>query len=240
MPDTPRLLAFIGAGLLLNLTPGVDVFYVLTSALRRGARAGVVAAFGITAGCCVHIGAAAVGLSALVAASATAFTVLKWVGAAYLVYMGLAMMLSRGTAADGKGLAMAGAFSAKPAANGRPGEAKDAGDSSSWRVFRRGFLTNTLNPKVALFFLAFVPQFIASDAPHPTLAFLALGLLFNFNALWVNIGWAQAAAWMARRAQGASALSTGRTLRWIERAAGLLIVAFGLKLAFTDGPSSVR
>lgn len=95
MPDTPQLLAFIAAGLLLNLTPGPDVFFIITNALRSGARAGLVASLGITAGCCVHIVAAAVGVSALVAASATAFMVLKWIGAAYLVYVGAAMLLAR-------------------------------------------------------------------------------------------------------------------------------------------------
>ena len=220
MPDTPQLLAFVAAGLLLNLTPGVDVFYIVTSALRQGMRAGVVAALGITAGCCVHIVAAAVGVSALVAASATAFAVLKGVGAAYLVYLGLGMLFSRGKG-DAPELAATG---------GQPGPALSLAS-----VFRRGFLTNTLNPKVALFFLAFVPQFIVPGAAHPTLAFLALGLLFNFNSLWVNIGWALAAAWMARRA-GAAARSTRQGLRWIERSAGLLIIGFGLKLAFTDAP----
>ena len=98
MPDTPHLLAFMAAGLLLNLTPGPDVFFILTNAVRRGARAGLVAALGIAAGCCVHIVAAAAGVSALVAASATAFAVLKWVGAAYLVYVGVAMLFARAKA----------------------------------------------------------------------------------------------------------------------------------------------
>jgi len=214
MPDAQHLLLFVAAGLLLNLTPGVDVFYIVGHALRRGARAGIVAALGITAGCCVHIVAAAAGLSALLAASATAFTVLKWLGAAYLVYLGLRMLLARGGASPDWHAAAGGA---------------QAGDDLR-RIFRGGFLTNVLNPKVALFFLAFVPQFIAPDAAHPTLAFLALGLLFNFNALWVCIGWALAAGWLARRAAGGA-------LRWIERAAGALIVGFGLQLAFSDAPT---
>ncbi|HYP71368.1 MAG TPA: LysE family translocator, partial [Variovorax sp.] len=146
MPDTPALLAFIAAGLLLNLTPGPDVFYIVNHSLRSGVRAGLVAALGITAGCCVHIAAAAIGVSALVAASATAFAVLKWVGAAYLVYVGATMLLARG----------------KPASV--PGAVAAPVSVSLWSVFSRGFLTNTLNPKVALFFLAFVPQFIPHDA----------------------------------------------------------------------------
>ena len=129
MPDTPALLAFIAAGLLLNLTPGPDVFYIVSHALRSGVRAGLVAGLGIAAGCCVHIAAAAIGVSALVAASATAFTVLKWVGAAYLVYVGASMLLSR----------------AKPAA--MPTAAPAAVPASLRTIFGRGFLTNALNPK---------------------------------------------------------------------------------------------
>ena len=90
-----QLLLFVAAGLLLNLTPGPDVLYIVSHALRAGARAGMVAALGITAGCFVHIFAAAVGVSALMAASATAFTILKWVGAAYLVYVGLGLLFAR-------------------------------------------------------------------------------------------------------------------------------------------------
>lgn len=213
MPDTPALLAFIAAGLLLNLTPGPDVFYIVNHALRSGVRAGLVAALGITAGCCVHIAAAAIGVSALVAASATAFTVLKWVGAAYLVYVGASMLLSRG----------------KPAS--LPAAAATPVSASLRSVFSRGFLTNALNPKVALFFLAFVPQFIPHDAPHPSLSFLLLGLLFNFNGMWVNFGWAWAAAWMARRVG-----LVARGVRWLERAAGAIFIGFGVQLALADAP----
>jgi len=213
MPDTTALLAFIAAGLLLNLTPGPDVFYIVNHALRSGVRAGLVAALGITTGCCVHIAAAAIGVSALVAASATAFTVLKWVGAAYLVYVGASMLLSRG----------------KPAS--LPVAAATPAAAPLRSVFSRGFLTNTLNPKVALFFLAFVPQFIPHDAPHPSLSFLLLGLLFNFNGMWVNFGWAGAAAWMARRVG-----LVARGVRWLERVAGAIFIGFGIQLALADAP----
>ena len=97
MPDAQHLILFVAAGLLLNLTPGPDVLYIVTHALRSGARAGVVAAAGINAGCLVHVIAAAAGLSALLAASATAFSVLKWVGAAYLLYVGVRLLLARKT-----------------------------------------------------------------------------------------------------------------------------------------------
>lgn len=208
-----QLLLFIAAGLLLNLTPGPDVLYIVTHALRSGARAGAVAALGITAGCFVHIFAAAVGVSALMAASATAFTLLKWAGAAYLVYVGVRMLMSRA-----------------PSPIALVSAAPLAVDLKT--IFLRGFWTNALNPKVALFFLAFVPQFIAPAVENKALAFLLLGLLFNFNGLWVNIGWALAAAWLASRV---GAVQKG--MHWLDRIAGAMFVGFGLKLAFTDNPA---
>ena len=230
MPEGHQLLLFVAAGVLLNLTPGVDVFFIVSSSLRQGVRAGLAAALGITLGCCVHIAAAAFGLGALVAASAEAFAVLKWVGAAYLVYIGVTMLLARDA---GGTMAMSRAGDVSSNDEAASGGAGRLTEGELLAVVRRGFLTNVLNPKVALFFLAFVPQFIAADTPHPTLVFVALGLLFNFNALWVNFGWALAAAWMARRIGAAS-----RAMRWSERAAGLLIVGFGLKLALSDAPSA--
>jgi threonine/homoserine/homoserine lactone efflux protein len=211
-----QLLLFIAAGLLLNLTPGPDVLYIVSNALRSGARAGVVAAMGITAGCFVHIFAAAVGISAVLAASATAFTVLKWVGAAYLVWVGVRLLLSRPSDAIKLG--------ASSSDSTRAGGLKV--------VFVHGFGTNALNPKVALFFLAFLPQFIGPAVENKTLAFLLLGLLFNFNGLWVNIGWALAAAWMARRVAAVS-----RAMHWLDKAAGAMFVGFGLKLALSDNPT---
>ena len=211
-----QLLLFVVAGLLLNLTPGPDVLYIVTHALKSGARAGVVAAFGITAGCFVHIFAAAVGVSALLAASATAFALLKWIGAAYLVWVGIRMLRSSAPPAMDLGAQ-------------DPGLDRKADLRS---VFVRGFATNALNPKVALFFLAFLPQFIDPAIEHKSLAFLLLGLLFNFNGLWVNIGWAVAAAGLSRR------VGVVRTsMHWLERAAGAMFLGFGLKLALSDNPS---
>ena len=217
-----HLALFVVAGIVLNLTPGPDVLYIVTNALRSGARAGMVAALGITAGCFVHILAAAIGVSALMAASATAFTLLKWAGAAYLVFVGLRMLLARASA-PGQSTAI---NSVAACAEGTSAKAMK-------RVFFQGFWTNALNPKVALFFLAFVPQFIAPGVDNKPLAFLLLGLLFNFNALWVNIGWAGAAAWMARRLT-----SVQQAMHGLERAAGLMFIGFGLKLAFSGHPTT--
>lgn len=219
--DINPLLFFMAAGLLLNLTPGPDVLYIVTNALRSGARAGVMAAFGITAGCFVHIFAAAVGVSALMAASHLAFTALKWAGAAYLVYVGLRMMLSKRVAEE----TIATVLIAE--------DARKYFAYSLKSIFFQGFWTNTLNPKVALFFLAFVPQFITPDIENKPLAFLLLGLLFNFNGLWVNIGWALVAAWMAQRLNAVQ-----RSLHVLERVAGVMFIGFGLKLALSDNPAN--
>ena len=218
MPDLQHLLLFIAAGLLLNLTPGPDVLYIASSALRSGARAGVVAGLGITAGCFVHVFAAALGLGALLAASATAFDVVKWAGAAYLLWVGVKLLLAKKVSV----VTMVGCAARNPP-YGRP--------QAMWNVFRGGFLTNVLNPKVALFFLAFVPQFIAPAAEHKTLAFLALGVLFNINSVAVNTGWALAAAWLARRG------AVQRGMQVLDRVAGAMFIAFGLRLALADPPS---
>jgi len=235
MPDTQQILLFMAAGLLLNLTPGPDVLYIVSNAMRRGARAGVVAALGINAGCFVHIFAAAVGVGALLAASATAFTVLKWVGAAYLVAVGVRLLVGppaprRWGSPDGSPPAYG-----DDVADGHAGldrrVALDGRAGSLWQVFRGGFLTNALNPKVAIFFLAFVPQFIAPAAQHKGLAFLALGALFNIDSVAVNIGWALAAAWIARTG------AVQRSLQWLDRGAGILFMGFGLKLALAENPT---
>lgn len=214
------LLLFCAAGLLLNLTPGPDVLYIVSSALRGGARAGVVAALGITAGCFVHIVAATVGVSALLAASSMAFTVLKWLGAAYLVFVGARLVFL----IDKNAIKLEAARAVFMRATGQ-------NDYKS--IFLRGFWTNALNPKVALFFLAFLPQFIAPTVEHKSLAFLGLGLLFTFNGLWVNVGWGLAAAWLAARADVVQ-----RGMLWLDRVAGVLFIGFGIQLALTDAPSS--
>ena len=241
---------FIAAGVLLNLTPGPDVLFIVAHAARCGARAGVVAALGIAAGCCVHVVATALGVSALLAASGTALALLKWLGALYLVCVG-ARMLQAALGVRAKGVVVtapdtAGAVAQavevagqtalpepKPLAPPNAPSSDAAPHLPLRAVFRRGFLTNVLNPKVALFFLAFVPQFIAPGSAHAPLWFLGLGLLFTVNSTVVNTGWALAAAWTARRA-GALA----RTLRWLDGVAGALFVALGVKLALSDMPGA--
>jgi threonine/homoserine/homoserine lactone efflux protein len=207
-----NLWLFVIAGWALALTPGPDVFYMISSTLRGGFRSGVIAIAGIFTGCLVHVLAATVGVSALIAASATAFMILKWMGAAYLVYVGLKMMCSP-----------------MPAKNDDPMALQQSKAHSAKTIFVQGFLSNALNPKVALFFLAFLPQFIDPKASQATLGFLALGLLFIVNSIPITLGYVLLAAWVSRRM---GALQRG--LVWLERAAGALFVSFGIKLALSE------
>jgi threonine/homoserine/homoserine lactone efflux protein len=207
MLGTHDLLLFIGSGLLLNVTPGPDTLYIVGRSTAQGLRAGIVAALGIGAGIFVHITAAALGLSAILAASAGAFTLIKLLGAAYLVYVGLSLLFSSGTILDERGA---------------PGLAP----ASLRSVFVQGFLTNALNPKVALFFLAFLPQFVESDAASQPLAFLFLGLVFDANGTLWNLVVAWSAARMTRGLRQRVA-----ALKWFNRCVGGIFVALGIRLA---------
>jgi len=200
---------FVAAGLLLNITPGVDFLYVLGRAASRGFTTGVCAALGIGAGCFVHIGAAAFGLSALLASSAAAFSVVKWLGAAYLIYVGVGMIRQR--------------------ARGQTVSAQPKDGASLRRVFWQGFATNVLNPKVALFFLAFVPQFIDVHSTTKVQAFLLLGTIFNTTGTLWNILVAGAADFLARRLEAAS-----RAGMWLNRGLGTVFVGLGVKLALAE------
>jgi threonine/homoserine/homoserine lactone efflux protein len=201
---------FVVSGLLLNIAPGW--------------RAGSAAALGIGAGTLVHVSAAALGLSALLATSATAFTVVKIVGAAYLVWLGIGMLWQRRArvaaavplAGDDPVAVVAGAASAATAPTRR-------------RIFLQGFATNVLNPKVALFFLAFVPQFISPEAPSKPLAFAVLGVIFDINGVaWLHL-LAGTTAFASRHVRFGA-----RVVPWLNRTLGVLFVALGVKLAVSQ------
>jgi threonine/homoserine/homoserine lactone efflux protein len=202
------LALFVAAGLLLNLTPGPDMAYIAARSVAGGFHDGAAATFGITAGCVVHTIAAAAGLSALLATSAAAFEIVKWCGAAYLLYAGIRLIMrsSRARRPDAPHRILAPAAPSK--------------------IFREAFVINVFNPKVALFFLAFLPQFIAVDAPAKTLSFVLLGSLFNFNSLFVNLP----VAWLASRA-GRGLRDSARWSRWLAGAVGGLFVLLAARLA---------
>lgn len=211
MFDTVNLGAFIVAGLLLNITPGADLLYIAGRSASGGVKAGMVAALGIGAGCFFHILFAAFGLSVILATSATAFTVVKMIGAAYLVYLGVMSLWSaRGKRAD------VGVVEAPPR-------------QSYGKIFAQAVLVNALNPKVALFFLAFLPQFVAPQAARPALSFLFLGCLFNINGTLVNLLFALAASGMAQRFRGSGGLG-----RLLKGAVGTLFIGLGVRLAVSS------
>jgi threonine/homoserine/homoserine lactone efflux protein len=202
-----ELWLFIVSGLLLNITPGPDTAYIVGRSVQLGWRGGAAAVLGIEVGCLVHVFAAAIGLSALLAASSAAFTLVKWAGAAYLCYVGVKMLLSRPQAPVDDAATANGAISLR-------------------QVFLQGALTNLLNPKVALFFLAFLPQFVAADSPHKAAAFALLGLIFIFNGTLWCLGVAAFAASAAGRIR-----QSGRALPWINRTLGGLFVYLGVRIA---------
>jgi threonine/homoserine/homoserine lactone efflux protein len=225
MFGTQNLTLFIISGLLLNIAPGPDSLLIMTRSATQGWRAGSAAALGIGTGTLVHVLAAALGLSAVLATSAAAFTVIKLLGAAYLLWVGAGMLLSREKKQ-----------AAKPAGGEAAGSANDALPAAPvvarlpWRkIFVQGFFTNVLNPKVALFFLAFVPQFIAPDAEHKALAFVFLGCIFDANGmLWCHF-LAVVTAGASRRMQLSQTLA-----RWLNRAIGAVFVSLGIKLALSS------
>lgn len=211
MFGTHDLWLFVLSGLLLNITPGPDTALVVARSTQMGLRGGVAASFGIAGGIVVHIVAAAIGLSALIAASATAFSIVKYAGAAYLIYIGLRMIL-------------AGHAAASDDATPRPKT-----DMPLHSVFWQGFFSNALNPKVAIFFLAFLPQFVSNDAPSKALAFLFLGGIFIIGGTVWSLIVAVITATAASTLKG-----TRRFQRLIDGAIGTMFIALGVKLALVQ------
>ena len=196
---------FIATAILLIITPGQDTFFILGRSLSGGRSAGIAAALGISTGTVIHTIAAALGLSALLATSPYAFMAVKFAGAAYLVFIGVRALLSR--------------------ASGIPGDEGSQTDGRS-SAFRQGVLTNLLNPKVALFFLALMPQFIDAGSTSKVAAFLVLGLTFvTLGVIWVVM-----LAVAAAKLRGAF-LRRPSMAHVMNKVAGTLFIALGLKLA---------
>jgi len=196
---------FLAAGILLNLTPGPDTVYILGRSIAQGREAGIASALGICVGSIFHSCAAALGLSAILATSAVAFAAIKLLGGAYLIFLGIKMLLDRR-----RRLSLPSNFRRR----------------TTIAAFRQGVFTNVLNPKVALFFLAFLPQFIDPASNMKVFAFLLLGLTFvTTGTIWCLI-----LAWFA--SAFSERLRTNETIgQWLNRAAGALFVFLGLRLA---------
>lgn len=197
---------FALAALMLNITPGNDMLYVITRSTAQGTKAGILSSLGIMAGCMVHIVAAVVGLSAIIAQSAIAFNIIKYAGAAYLIYLGIRSLMSKKKN-----------FQINQSIN----------KQSYGKLFWQGVLTNVLNPKVALFFLAFLPQFIDMKGAGVHWQILLLGSWFNIGGTLVNIVVAvlfgKIGAWLN---------NSPRFVLWQERITGTILIALGIKVAF--------
>ena len=206
--DTPALGLYIAASLALIATPGQDMLYVITRSLAQGRFAGVCSAIGVCLGILVHTALAALGVGAILMASEALFVVLKLVGAAYLVYLGIRLILGR------DGARLAGAAPTR---------------HSALSLVWQGMLSNVTNPKIVLFFFAFLPQFVDPASVHPTRDLVFLGVLYAAMALPVKAGVGLAAGTLSKRA-----LQSPRALTWINRVSGGVLVLLGLRLATTQ------
>jgi threonine/homoserine/homoserine lactone efflux protein len=198
------LLAFSAAAALLTVTPGLDTALVLRTAAVEGPKRAALAGLGIIAGCLVWGAAVALGLAALLDASRLAFTILKWAGAAYLVWLGLNLLLKPRDRFD------------------VDGSVSSAGGGLAW--MRRGFLTNLLNPKVGVFYVSFLPQFLPQGVPAAPFIFLLAALHGLMTVFWFG-------ALIAATQPIAGALRRPAVVRWLDRLTGGVFLAFGLRLA---------
>ncbi|SMH56979.1 LysE family translocator [Azospirillum agricola] len=207
--DAAHWSAFLAAAVLLNLSPGPDMAFILGHTVKGGVRAGTAAMLGIWTGAFGHVLLAALGLSAVVASSALAFSAVKWAGVAYLLWIGAQALRSRG-----------GAFLPEDGAPSSGG---------AWAVYRQGVLIDLLNPKVAVFFLAFLPQFVAEGAGPVWLQLLVHGVLIIAVAAVVEPPLVLLGDRLTRRLR-----SSRRLGLWLDRTLGALLVGLGLRLALTE------
>jgi threonine/homoserine/homoserine lactone efflux protein len=210
VPDATTFLLFAAAAVVFLAIPGPSVFYIVTRSLVQGRHAGVVSMLGVQTGGLVHVVAAAFGVSALIASSAEAFTVVKYAGAAYLVLLGLRKLLAR---------------------DEEEVELDSRGSSSLRRLFLQGVIVNVLNPKTALFFLAFLPQFVDPAAGPVAPQMLVLGTLLVGLGVLSDGSYALLAAGAGRRLRSAAA-----TRRVLERASGGVFVGLGVVAALAGEP----
>lgn len=204
-PPVPSLLLFLFAAFLLTLTPGPDMLFILARSAGQGRSVGVISALGVAVGSLIQAGMVALGLSSVLVAVPFAYEVMKDAGAVYLVYLGIRILLSHEQALASS------AFQ----------------ERRRWRVFAQGIVTNVLNPKVALFYLAFLPQFVDPSQGHVPLQLFLLGVLFNVLEIAVNVTVASLASMLGRRLKRQQRVST--LLRWVT---GGVFLGLGVRLAF--------
>lgn len=212
MFDINNLSLFIVSVVLLSITPGPDMAYVVGQSVANGRRAGVISAAGVALGSCAHALASAVGLTALIAASPVMFTLIKYVGAIYLIYLGGKLIL--------------GTFGGSRTAMGDGADIKK--DTSLYDLLSKGFITTLMNPKVLLFFISFFPQFVVPGGEHQTVSFLVLGLTYALVAFSIDATFALLAG------SASDSMSRNRSLqKLMDRVVGGVFIALGIRLALT-------
>jgi threonine/homoserine/homoserine lactone efflux protein len=199
-------LTFVFTSIALCIVPGPDMIHLLGRSIVQGRKAGMYTAFGINTGAYVHLTVAVLGLSAILATSSVAFTIVKWIGAAYLVYLGVSAILAKRSA-------LVIESNALPHINNKA-------------IFWQGFLSDVLNLKVALFYLAILPQFADPCATHPTVQLLVLGVSLNIVGIVINIIYVYFSSSLTERLRCNSRIST-----WLNKVLGSIFIALGLKLA---------
>lgn len=209
MESSSYWLLFISATIAINITPGPDMIYILSRTVAQGRKIGIASSLGVCSGSLVHIFAAAFGLSAILATSAMAFTVVKYVGAVYLIYLGIQALRSKGISFD------------MPE--------KKQQQSTFWKAFRQGALIDILNPKVAIFFMAFLPQFVRPELGHAPIQILILGFLVNLVGMVIESILVLTAAQTTSFFRNNSQFST-----LLDRILGSMLIGLGIRLALIE------
>lgn len=200
---------FLGAAIVLNLSPGPDLFFVLSRTFAGGRSVGIASSAGVCTGALVHVSAAALGISALLASSVMAFTIVKYIGAAYLVYLGVKNLRSAG--------------------NGFSVSTEPVKAVSPWGAFKQGVLIDILNPKVAIFFMAFLPQFVRPELASVSLQLLVLGILVILIGFPIECIYVLLASRISRLLETKASVS-----KWLDRFLGSVFICLGVKLALYE------
>ena len=212
MQPSSYWLLFFSAAFAINISPGPDIVYIVSKTIAQGRKIGLASSLGVATGALFHVFSAALGLSAILATSAIAFSIVKYAGAAYLIYLGIKSLLSKGTTFDAP--------------------AKKKTNSTPWQAFRQGVMIDILNPKVAIFFMAFLPQFIRPGHGSTPLQIIGLGTLVILMAIPIE------ATIVLTAAQTTGFFRKNRKLSiWLDRVLGTVLIGLAVRLALTENPS---
>ncbi len=209
MESSSYWLLFLSAAVAINISPGPDLIYILSKTIAQGRKIGIASSLGVCSGALVHVFAAALGLSAILATSAIAFSVVKYVGAAYLIYLGIKALRSKGATFD------------MPEKKGL--------NITAWKAFRQGALVDILNPKVAVFFMAFLPQFVRPELGHNSVQIIVLGVIVILVAIVVESFIVLTAAQTTNFFRKNPHFSV-----WLDRILGSVLIGLGIRLALTE------